>query len=358
MFSLKHRDSGGGGRSKLADKLPTLYKNGNFSDITLQFFHHNTKESLPIIEIKTHRNILSACGSDVMNRFVDISYREGVRIELDFESFSPDVVHLLFSLLYYNDLTPELLASNYENITQLHQLSLYFQFHSLTDLCLGIIFSLFTLEHLPILMDYCCPPKVSEDKTHLYTKLMRWDQLCHSSMIEKEGEGEENLEFLLPGKSIVIEDSRTRLYHYRRLCHRCLTNGRFVIGGDKCVVDMGYLEREWESGPRWNFSMTYRKNDPTSLTLYIKQSQQSLPPSPDDHMSIETMRIKSVVSLFSKLIDDPIIMGDSEVDTLTTITPLSQLTLHDHSHCYESQCDSCRLQTSVFIFCITVDIIK
>jgi hypothetical protein len=347
--------------TKLCHNLPNLYKTGNFSDITLQFFHNSglgptPLESLPILEVKTHRNILSACNSEILNQFVNNRYREGVRVELNFECFSKEVVHFFFSLLYHNKLTPHLLSKNYENITQIHQLAIYFQFQALVDLCHAILYNLFSLEHLPVLVDYCHPTpnaNVSYDKCPLYTKLVRWDQLCNNPTLMGE---REEVGFHLPGRSIMVEGGVVRLYHYRHMCLSCISGNKLMIGGNVCIIDMGFLESL--DGYRWNFSMTRRKSDPSSVYLYIKELAPPVVVGTEDNMSVETTHIESKVSLFSKLINDEVVSTQCEADTLSSVTQIAHLQLHDLNYCYESQCDSCKTYAATFIFCITVCILK
>jgi len=181
-------------------------------------------------------------------------------------------------------------------------------------------------------------------------------------------------------------DHRTRLTHYRRVCAHCISHPSLIHKKENGIINMGTVSDG--AGDAWSFSMMHKLGNNTSMMLFLKHRSAAgatttsySSQSDDEHMSVESgsnssshegIKIQSQVRLFSTQPHD--IVRCDELETgdrqrLGELTRISHFQLHPEEDCYEGQCDCCQHQQNVggsesdglhpvYIFCITVDIIK
>ena len=396
----------------LCRALPDYYRSGLFSDVKLLFFDNSggAGQSRPTgLEIKMHKFVLYSGAVPVLTRLIDRNHYNDLRsddtihLELNFSEFDEATVRFFFGLIYHNKLSqalaesPEMNATLDENILHLHQLAGYFGFVALLAICQDRMYRCFSADTVNQLSAYCLHPLngqtghyfVPEEKHTLYTKLLHWYQLCvddaaPDALFAAGGGGEysprckSNKTVVIGQKKKYVENfsrfqlppagavagSTGELHHYRRVCVQCVRNPRLVHKKENAVINMG-------SVGAWSFSMTHKLVDNVNMMLFLKHqsttSASSSSEENDDHMSVESsssgecVRLQCRVGLFSQRDDG--LSGCSE-ETLETSNNLSELTrvacvkLHSEDDCYESVCDCCRRTDPVFIFCISVNIIK
>jgi hypothetical protein len=359
------------------------------------------------MEIKAHKFVLHFGAVPVLAKLMDRqnwpaslnTANQSIRVELNFGAFSQDVVRFFFGLCYHNELAAAfaephgvLRQTLEENVLELHQLACYFGFSALQTLCQARAYRLFSLETINDLSNYCLQPLseaqgghyyVPQEKHALYTKLMHWYQLCVDDaagparstgnktivMSQKRRHVENFAQFQLPDAGAQHQgDATTRLTHYRRVCTECIQRPRLIHRERNAVINMGACDDQWL------FSMTHKLGDNTNMMLFLKYrygggaTSTSSSQSDDDHMSVEcssgATRIYSRVRLFNKAggDEDCSDVTEDEMETdgaLSELTRVCCLALHPDEDCYEAVCDCCRrAQDAVFIFCITVTIIK
>jgi hypothetical protein len=177
--------------------------------------------------------------------------------------------------------------------------------------------------------------------------------------------------------------SSTRIQHYRRICVDCINKPRLIHKGH-AVINMGVLDEQW------SFSMTYplapspimttTTTTGRNLMMFLKKHQSSAgnnsmmvedsggatTSSSEEHMSVEQQectRLCSTIRLFSQNIDDEQ-CGNVRHEVVETVSNLAELTrvgciaLHPEEDCYVAVCDRCQQEDAVFIFCLSVDVIK
>lgn len=381
-----------GAPTTLCDRLPELYSTGQYSDVQLQFFDNSigAPGRCARLTIDTHKFILRLGSVPVLARLLDTEHyadlrdNQTIRIELNFAHFAnPAVLRFFFGLIYHNKLASavqksvELAHFIDENVLQLHQLACYFGYAALQDLCLRRLYRLFSLDTASHISEYCVLQQqqqhrqsyyVPQEKHALFTKLMHWYQLCCVDAHVDARSAVEHFDrhYRLPDAGITFPSAATtRLTHYRRVCTDCVKNPRLVTHGrENGVINMGTVGGG--GSDRWSFSMAHRLGNNTNMTLFLKHRMAGdgggSSSSDDDQMSVdECTRVRCQVRLFSQARDDTTCCTELVVASAHQLTELTrQLVLHAEQDCYEGLCDCCQRddESPIYVFCISVDIIK
>jgi hypothetical protein len=324
-----------------------------------------------MLELKTHKFILYACGVQSLRKLIDTQYSDlntidnSINIELDFTVYTTEIAKFFIGILYYNKLDyntlpSEIITTIDTHLYHFHQLSLYFQFHNLTHFCLTRFYDIFSTEHFTGIMEYCLIRNhdtrlfyVPVEKIDLFTRLIQWFVYCiddpldrHDNFFaikdtsqcvatkyhflrEQERVIENFHQLKLP--TMIIYDNDTRLQYYRRMCSNCLSHPARSI----TICDMGFIGNE---RVKYLFYALCKVQDRQEITIIMKRE------APQKN----SITVQTQVKLFSKAID-LIEKNEQSNGCFTSPTQIARLVLNSHDECYEATCDHCHRKEPVFI---------
>lgn len=170
--------------------LAQLLQSRIYTDVTLQVL--DLASGVPCFSLEMHRVILHAASLHFRRMLVFNGQPQSViRVHLDMQLYSSELVRLFFSLFYVTvfdtaHLRPEVAQAIGENVLFLYQLASLYLFDSLRAHCETLLFASFSLDHFKLLSDYTLvqstvtPSKLSvlDERVVLYARYLQWYQCC------------------------------------------------------------------------------------------------------------------------------------------------------------------------------------